>query len=136
MLIDLTLSESGKFGNMNTRIIALTLIILSLIISSSFAVQSDNSPVLKLTLKEKASIIEGMHLFRKHCGSCHGSNARGGRGPDLTDGRWAYGNSDDEIFTSISEGRSASHMPQMKGRLTEDEIRKIISFLRALEERA
>jgi cytochrome c oxidase cbb3-type subunit 3 len=135
MFIVFALGEGGNSGKMKTRIIALTVIILSVIISSSLAVQSDNSPVLKLTLKEKASLIEGMHLFRKHCGSCHGNNARGGRGPDLTDDRWVYGNSDDEIFTSISEGRSASHMPQMKGRLTEDEIRKIISFLHALEER-
>lgn len=127
--------ESDTLNKMKTRIIALTVIILSVIISSSLAVQSDNSPVLKLSLKEKASLLEGMHLFRKHCGSCHGNNARGGRASDLTDGRWAYGDSDDEIFTSISEGRSAGRMPQMKGRITEDEIRKIISFLRALEER-
>jgi cytochrome c oxidase cbb3-type subunit 3 len=102
----------------------------------AFAVQPENGASGGSAVEEKVTLIDGMQLFRKHCGSCHGKNARGGKAPDLTDGRWAYGGSGDEIFVTISEGRSAGRMPQMKGRLSEDRIRKIISLLRALEERA
>jgi cbb3-type cytochrome c oxidase subunit III len=121
---------------MNIRTIALAAIILSLIITSAFAVKTETRPIIKLSMEEKAALLEGMHLFRKHCGSCHGHNARGGRAPDLTDGRWVYGDTDDDIFSSISEGRSAGRMPQMKGRLTENQILKIISFIRTLEARS
>ena len=35
-----------------------------------------------------ARIEMGHKLFQKNCSACHGSEAKGGRGPDLTTGRW------------------------------------------------
>ncbi|MFZ0009541.1 MAG: c-type cytochrome, partial [Steroidobacteraceae bacterium] len=36
----------------------------------------------------------GHKLFQKNCSACHGSEAKGGRGPDLTTGHRKYGSSD------------------------------------------
>jgi mono/diheme cytochrome c family protein len=38
-----------------------------------------------------AAIREGSSLFRTNCAPCHGLDAKGGgRGPDLTSGRWVH----------------------------------------------
>ena len=34
--------------------------------------------------------------FVKNCSACHGDNAKGGRGPDLTTGEWKHGGSDED----------------------------------------
>src|SRR6202451_1777821 len=50
-----------------------------------------------------AAIREGASLFRSNCSPCHGPNAQGGgRGPDLTSGRWVHGSRDAEIFATIT----------------------------------
>lgn len=56
-----------------------------------------------------AQIREGASLFRANCSPCHGlSGQGGGRGPDLTAGRWAHGSTDAEIFPD-DHARSARH---------------------------
>ncbi|MCG8592602.1 MAG: cytochrome-c oxidase, cbb3-type subunit III [Proteobacteria bacterium] len=48
----------------------------------------------------------GQRLFLNHCATCHGSDARGGRGyPNLTDGDWLYGGAPEQIVASITHGR-------------------------------
>jgi alcohol dehydrogenase (cytochrome c) len=77
------------------------------------------------------AIAEGRVMFRLECSYCHGVNARGGdRGPDLTTGRWVHGDSDDALFTTISEGVSGTEMPAND--LRDDEIWSIVSYLRSL----
>ncbi len=76
-------------------------------------------------------IKEGASLFRANCSPCHGLSARGGgRGPDLTSGRWTHGASDDDIFRTISQGVPGTEMPA--NGLEESEIRAIIAYLRSL----
>jgi len=82
--------------------------------------------------KDKASAIkEGASLFRANCSPCHGLNARGGgRGPDLTSGRWAHGSSDSAIFRTISQGVPGTEMPA--NGFEDSEIWAIIAYLRSL----
>jgi putative heme-binding domain-containing protein len=78
-----------------------------------------------------ATIEEGTSLFRANCAPCHGLNARGGgRGPDLTSGRWTHGSTDDEIFRTISQGVPGTDMPA--NGFEDSEIRAIIAYLRSL----
>src|SRR6202162_2088596 len=61
---------------------------------------------------DPAAIKEGAAVFRADCSPCHGLNARGGgRGPDLTSGRWIHGSSDEDIFRTITEGVPGTEMP-------------------------
>ena len=61
---------------------------------------------------DPAAIQEGASLFRGNCSPCHGLNATGGgRGPDLTAGRWVRGSSDADIFRTITRGVPGTEMP-------------------------
>jgi cytochrome c oxidase cbb3-type subunit 3 len=62
-----------------------------------FAELTSNEDALKL----------GSSLFASYCTTCHGSDARGATGyPNLTDGDWLWGGSEDAITTTIRMGRS------------------------------
>jgi putative heme-binding domain-containing protein len=54
----------------------------------------------------------------------------GGRGPDLTSGRWTHGSSDAEIFRTISQGVPGAQMPA--NAFEDSETWAIIAYLRSL----
>src|SRR5437763_788100 len=54
-------------------------------------------PKKKRAPEEKAALEEGQALFRGLCSGCHGGAGRGGKGPDLTRGRFMHGNKDEDI---------------------------------------
>ena len=53
---------------------------------------------------------QGQRLFEKSCTACHGQNAKGGRGPDLT-GKLKHGDLDSEIAENIVRGIPGTQMP-------------------------
>jgi cytochrome c oxidase cbb3-type subunit III len=78
-----------------------------------------------------SKIKEGASLFRANCAPCHGLNARGGgRGPDLTSGRWTHGSTDHDIYRTINEGVPGTDMPA--NGFDDSETRAIIAYLRSL----
>ncbi len=77
------------------------------------------------------AIADGRKLFYKNCAECHG-DGDGGSGPDLTDNEWLCGGSDYQVFETISKGRPWA-MPSWNGDLKDDEIWKIIAFIRSLK---
>lgn len=79
-----------------------------------------------------AAVREGTSLFRGNCSPCHGLDGRGGgRGPDLTSGRWTHGSTDAEIFRTITQGVPGTEMPA--NAFEDSEVRAIIAYLRALQ---
>jgi putative heme-binding domain-containing protein len=78
-----------------------------------------------------AAITAGMGLFRVRCADCHGMDAKGVRGPDLTQ-VWASGRSDDGLFTTLRTGVPGTEMPAVDLRTTDDEVWKILAYLRTL----
>jgi cytochrome c oxidase cbb3-type subunit III len=78
-----------------------------------------------------AAVAEGASLFRPNCSPCHGLNAKGGgRGPDLTSGRWVHGSSDAEIFSSITRGVPGTEMPA--NTFEDSETWAIVAYVRSL----
>lgn len=78
-----------------------------------------------------SAIQEGASLFRANCSPCHGLNARGGgRGPDLTAGRWVHGSSDADIFNTITRGVPGTEMPA--NGFDDSETWAILAYLRSL----
>jgi len=70
-----------------------------------------NTPIAELADEEKA-IGMGSRIFANRCATCHGSDARGGRGyPNLTDGDWLYGGEPDTIVQTITYGRNGLMPP-------------------------
>ena len=80
---------------------------------------------------DAAAAVEGKRLFLKTgCYSCHGHEAEGAVGPDLTDDEWIYKPSDSMIFNTNAKGRRGTVMAPFSDELTPEEIWKIVEFLR------
>jgi mono/diheme cytochrome c family protein len=95
-----------------------------------------------------ASVAAGKRAFNANCAACHGNRAqgavragitisiieeqRGKQPPDLTDAQWDHGSSDVDIVRVIKRGLPPTMMPGFDGRLSDQEIRNIASYLRSL----
>jgi cytochrome c len=66
-----------------------------------------------------------------NCDGCHGGGASGFAAPSLADGRWRYGDSEEEIFQSIYYGRPKG-MPAFGGVLGADGIWILVTYLKSL----
>lgn len=80
---------------------------------------------------DAAAAVEGKQLFLKNgCYACHGHEAEGAVGPDLTDDEWIFQPTDVMIFNTISKGRRGTVMAPFSDQLQPDQIWKIVEFLR------
>ncbi len=78
------------------------------------------------------AIAEGHRLFIvMNCAGCHGYDARGNMGPDLTDTYWRYGGTASAIYKSIYEGRPKG-MPAWGRAVPAEDIWKIVAWLETL----
>jgi putative heme-binding domain-containing protein len=77
------------------------------------------------------AIRAGMGIFRARCADCHGMDARGVRSPDLTQ-VWAAGWTDDGLFKTLRRGVPNTEMPPVGDRVSDDEIWKVLAYLRTL----
>src|SRR5262249_15136850 len=59
-------------------------------------------------------------------------SGHGGRGPDLVSGRWNHGSTDADLARVIAEGVPGSDMPAFQPRFNEQEIMKLVAFVRSL----
>ena len=75
------------------------------------------------------AIRTGMARFQLSCAECHGVDAKGVFGPDLTI-LWETGASAERIFQTVRRGVSGSSMPP--SRLPDDELWGILAYLRTL----
>lgn len=81
---------------------------------------------------DKKAIATGAQLFIAYnCIDCHGADGSGAVGPAFSDGRWHFGGTPGEVFESIYEGRPDG-MPQWGGRITNDQIWMLTSYVRSL----
>ncbi len=78
------------------------------------------------------AISNGSAMFRNRCAGCHGPDAHGYLGPDLT-GFWANGGTDDRMFAIVRRGVPGTEMigadPQ---RVFDRDIWQTIAYLRTL----
>jgi cytochrome c oxidase cbb3-type subunit III len=74
----------------------------------------------------------GRWTFRILCAPCHGIRADGGRGPDLTLGTYTAGDRDADLFRVISRGVPGTEMSAYAGRATDEEIRRLVAYIRSV----
>ena len=112
----------------------ITLAVLTLLLTGSLPVgqelqRSDTHPPGgNPHLGNEGSIRNGMVLYRVQCGDCHGLDARGYRGPDLT--VVLPSATDERLFQTIRKGVPGSEMPP--SRAQDDDILMVIAYLRDL----
>ena len=75
---------------------------------------------------------EGAGLFRNNCMGCHGEGGKGDICPDLTTRKKKFGDSDQDLYTTISKGRPGG-MPNWENILGAERIWKVITYIRSIE---
>ena len=76
-------------------------------------------------------VAEGKKEFAQRCASCHGADAKGGIGPDLTGKKFKYGRSAAEVTATVVEGRPGG-MPSFKNDLSKDKVEGLVQFVLSL----
>lgn len=98
--------------------------------------QPSGSPAAALPAATPDELASARINFQKHCAVCHGENAEGGRKevegkkfkvPSLREGH-ALEHTDDKFIIQITEGDD--EMPAFKDKLSQDEIRDLVKFIR------
>jgi cytochrome c oxidase cbb3-type subunit III len=95
--------------------------------------QDTASRATKNPLDGKPDAIQnGGAMFRTRCAGCHGPDARGYLGPDLT-GLWSSGSADTRIFDIVRRGVPGTEMPPADAqRVPDREIWQILAYVRTL----
>lgn len=74
----------------------------------------------------------GGRLFGNNCAMCHGSDGRGAKSfPNLANDDWQWGNSFDQVLTSITTGRQGIMTP-FGAVLGEDGTRNVVAYVQQL----
>ena len=83
--------------------------------------------------KDPDALKLGASLYASYCTTCHGSDARGAVGyPNLTDDAWIWGDSEQQLATSIGQGRVAV-MPVLTPALGGDDgVNNMVNYVRSL----
>ena len=82
--------------------------------------------------KIEVYVAAGTKLYGTLCVSCHGENAKGGVGPDLTSSKYKYGKSRLDITKSISEGRPGG-MPSFSNQINAEQVESLVEFVLTLK---
>lgn len=89
------------------------------------------------------ALYQGRQLYEKNCASCHGKTGNGDTpagkalnppAADFTDEIWKHGKTDGEIFHVISEGVQGTGMASWKKTLKEEEIWKVVNYIKCFPE--
>src|SRR5262249_23267639 len=77
----------------------------------------------------QASAAPGATLFAETCAACHGADAKGDNGPNLTT-LWAARATDERVIATSRSRVPGSVMPPSHA--SDDDIRAIVAYLKAL----
>jgi putative heme-binding domain-containing protein len=78
---------------------------------------------------DPAAVRAGTALFRERCTECHGTDAKGVPGHDLTR-LWTSGGTDEHVFQTIRQGVPNTIMPSSSA--PDDEVWALVGYLRSL----
>jgi len=87
-------------------------------------------------LGDAAAIETGAQLYLEKCAICHGLEGRGRMAPSLADDVWVYdkNRTDKGMFETVWGG-AAGVMTPFRGVLSQDEILRVIAYVRSLEQK-
>jgi len=74
----------------------------------------------------------GERLYRFNCARCHGLAGEGGRGPNLADGDFYHGDTDEALFGNVRDGIAGTEMPSSF--LTPASVWQMVAFVRSLNQ--
>jgi cytochrome c oxidase cbb3-type subunit III len=84
-------------------------------------------------LTEAARLEAGKATYLQNCAACHGQQAEGMVGPNLTDAYWLHGGEVNEIFRTVKYGVTSKGMVAWQGKLSDDQILEVASFILSVQ---
>lgn len=78
-------------------------------------------------------IAKGKATFDANCVACHGANAQGVIGPNLTDDFWLHGDTIADVEKTISEGVPPKGMPSWGNMLGKEKIIQLVAFIKSIQ---
>jgi mono/diheme cytochrome c family protein len=136
------LSCGGEEGSVRASVVKALVVGLLLSPFAGLAAQGnpDAARIQNPVPTSPESIAAGKQTYTRYCANCHGLNAEGGPGndltppaPDLTDKEWKHGSTDGEIFSSIKNGVPPElNMGAFGDQLKDEEIWKVVNYIRSL----
>ncbi len=83
--------------------------------------------------EDEDALALGRSLFASYCTTCHGSDARGAPGyPNLTDGAWQWGGTENDIITTITNGRIAVMTPWAQVLGSDEAVNNMVRYVQSL----
>jgi mono/diheme cytochrome c family protein len=78
---------------------------------------------------------DGGKVFASNCATCHGANGKGTRAkrtPNFTDPKVQASLTDEQILTTIRDGRPGTAMPSWRDKLADPDIQAVAAYVRSL----
>ncbi|MBE2250754.1 MAG: c-type cytochrome [Myxococcus sp.] len=79
------------------------------------------------------AIAEGQKVYAGTCAACHGANAEGLVGPNLTDKFWIHGASGTAILKAVAEGFPDKGMPAWGPVIGDTKARNVTAYVLSLK---
>ena len=111
---------------------AAVLVVVSLALLGPAPGRAQDRPATNPLAGDANAIRQGQNIYRGRCAVCHGIDAKGYRGSDLTTGDWVHGGSGRPDLQD--HPRPASPGTEMPGNrnMSEDEVWMLVAYLRTL----
>jgi cytochrome c oxidase cbb3-type subunit 3 len=81
---------------------------------------------------DPAVLAAGKGIFMQTCKPCHGDNAQGNVGPNLTDDYWLHGSKINDLFKTIKYGVPSKGMPTWEKQLSPKQIADVANYIKSL----
>lgn len=81
---------------------------------------------------DPATVATGRQIFTTNCVACHGANAGGIIGPNLTDNAWLHGGRPTQIFHTVMEGVPARGMVAWGPQLGDERVQSVVAYVLTL----
>jgi len=86
-------------------------------------------------LSESADVLSaGKAIFKQNCVACHGENAQGIVGPNLTDEYWIHGGKINDLFKTIKYGVPEKGMISWEKQLSPKQIADVSNYIKSLKD--
>jgi len=84
-------------------------------------------------LTAPADLAAGKSIFATNCAPCHGTNAEGKVGPNLTDAYWLHGGEINHVYKTIKYGVTSKGMVAWKGKMASKQLLQVASYIESLQ---
>lgn len=90
--------------------------------------QADEQTILTMTQNDESWRTLAASIFKGNCVSCHGPNAEGQVGPNLTDEHYLNVKTPTDLYDVILNGANAGAMPSWRNKLHHNEMVLLASY--------